>query len=102
MVGQIARLTRKQKNREYFSTIPVGTFFIITEVVDLPAYNLTGYFLNVPPQILDNGKPYSLGYIERGSWELVGSVESNILALSNPKKLTKLLESLKQHKHKNP
>ena len=79
MIGQIAKLTKEQRRRAYFSNIPIGTFFIITEKHEsMPAYDLTGYFLNIKPQILKDGTPYFFGYIEKGSWELVGNLTDNI------------------------
>lgn len=74
LVGLVARLTKKQTNRNYFSDMPNGTFFIITDAHDsMPAYELTGYFLDYPPQKTGNGFHYT-GYIERGTWEIVGTV----------------------------
>jgi len=39
LIGQIAKLTKKQTNREYFSTLPIGTYFIITNIESMPAYD---------------------------------------------------------------
>ncbi len=79
MIGQLAKLTKKQSNRAYFSNIPIGIHFIIIDVHDnMPAYDLTGYFIGIKPQILSNGNPHFTGYIEKGSWELVGNVTDNI------------------------
>ncbi len=83
MIGQLARLTKKQTNREYFSNIPIGTYFIITDTHNyMPAYELTGYFIGIQPKILADGTPHFTGYIERGSWELVGNVADNIGVLA--------------------
>lgn len=74
-LGLVAKLTKKQTNRTYFSEIPIGTkFIIVDEHNNKPAYELTGYFLNYPPQILSDGRSHFTGYIEKGSWEIVGSV----------------------------
>lgn len=72
LIGLVAQLTKKQTDRFYFSKIPIGTKFIIIDIHDnLPAYDLTGKFLDYPPQILDDGTAHYNGYIEKGSWELV-------------------------------
>lgn len=77
--GLIAELTKKQSNREYFGDIPVGTkFIIIEEHGHMPAYDLTGYFINYPPQKLSNGAYHFTGYIEKGSWRIVGEIQDNI------------------------
>jgi len=39
-IGMIGELTKKQTDREYFSTLPIGTKFIILEEIDLPAYEI--------------------------------------------------------------
>jgi len=79
-LGLVAKLTKKQTFRHYFSGIPIGTLFIIVEEHNppLPAYDLTGYFLNYPPQELTNGKFHYTGFIEKGSWEIVGEVNDCI------------------------
>ena len=76
-IGLLAELTKKQTNRDYFSSLPVGTKFIIVEEIKLPAYDLTGYFINVKPQII-KGKSYHLGYIEKGTWKIIGDIRENI------------------------
>jgi hypothetical protein len=48
----------------------------------MPAYELTGYFIGIKPNILSDGTPHFTGYIERGSWELVGNIADNIGALA--------------------
>jgi hypothetical protein len=74
-LGLVAQLIKKQTNRAYFSEMPIGTTFIIVdEHDDMPTYELTGYFLNYPPQILPDGRSHFTGYIEKGSWEIIGSV----------------------------
>lgn len=76
-IGLIAKLTKRQSNRAYFSEIPIGTKFIIVEEHGgMPSYDLTGYFLNYPPQKLSEGKFHFTGYIEKGTWELVGDLIS--------------------------
>lgn len=78
-LGQVARLVKQQTNRRYFSEIPIGTKFIIVEEHnDMNAYDLTGYFINYPPQMLQNGKCHFTGYIEKDSWELVGDISDII------------------------
>jgi len=77
-IGQLARLTKKQTDRAYFSTLPIGTVFIIIDNLDLPAYDLTGYFINSEPHKLFNGNYHHTGYIERGSWEIIGDIKDNI------------------------
>jgi len=73
-IGLIAKLIKRQSNRAYFSEIPIGTKFIIVDNIDTPAYDLTGYFLNIPPQKLSEGKFHYTGYIEKGTWELIGGI----------------------------
>lgn len=78
-VGLVGRLTKLQTNREYFSDIPVGTrFIIIEEHTDMPKYDLTGYFLNFPPQIINGNRYHYTGYIEKGSWKLIGTIQELI------------------------
>lgn len=77
-IGQLARLTKKQTNRQYFSTLPIGTLFIIIQEVDLPAYDLTGYFIGCDPHKLATGIYHHTGYIERDSWEIIGDIKENI------------------------
>ena len=82
LIGQVARLTKQQTNRSYFSEMPIGTKFIIVEEhLDMPAYDLTGYFLNYPPQKLTNGMFHYTGYIEKGSWETVGTISEIVKEL---------------------
>lgn len=78
ILGKLARLTSKQTNRRYFSEIPIGTLFIIVDEIDTPAYDITGLFLGIIPQVLGNGDIHSTGYIEKNTWELVGDIEDNI------------------------
>lgn len=75
--GMLAKLTKKQTEREYFSDLPIGTFFIIVGEIDLPGYDLTGYFIGVNP-VLPNGICQFTGYIEKGSWELIGEIKDNL------------------------
>jgi len=83
LIGQIGVLTKRQTNRAYFSEIPVGTkFIIVAKHTDMPAYELTGYFLNYPPQKLTGNRFHYTGYIEKGSWELVGTISDCISDLS--------------------
>ena len=83
-LGLVAKLTKKQTNRVYFSEIPIGTkFIIVAEHNDMPAYELTGYFLKYPPQKLTNGRYHYTGYIEKGSWELVGNVNDIVNELTS-------------------
>jgi len=78
-VGLVAELTKQQTNRAYFSDIPIGTKFIILEEYnDLPTYDLLGYFLYTPPQELSNDSYHYTGYIEKGSWKLLGTIEEFI------------------------
>jgi len=74
LIGLVAKLTKQQTNRPYFQNIPIGTKFIIVDQINTPAYDLTGYFLNYPPQYLDGGEHCYTGYIEKGSWEIVGTI----------------------------
>jgi len=81
-IGLVAQLTKKQTKRLYFENIPVGTkFIIVDEHNDMPAYELTGYFLNYPPQPLGNNEFHYTGYIEKGSWEIVGTLSDYIKEL---------------------
>lgn len=80
-IGMLGELTKRQTNRQYFSKLPVGTKFIIVDEIDLPSYDLTGYFLRCEPHILDNGEYYFTGYIEKGSWRLIGEIKDNIEVL---------------------
>lgn len=82
-IGMLAELTKRQTNRGYFSSLPIGTKFIIIDEINLPAYDLTGYFLNCEPQILANDNYYFTGYIENGSWKLIGEIKDNIKVLLN-------------------
>lgn len=82
-IGLIGELTKKQTNRFYFSDIPVGTKFIITdEHDDMVNYELTGYFLYVMPQIY-NDSGYFTGYIEKDSWKLIGTSEEYFKSLKD-------------------
>ena len=78
MLGKIAELTKRQTGRYYFENIPIGTKFIIVEEnLNMPAYDVTGYFLNYPPQ--HNGEKYHFtGYIEKGTYKVLGEVKDNI------------------------
>ncbi len=82
-VGTLARLTKRQTNRAYFSDLPVGTLFIVKEEIDLPAYDLLGYFLGCEPQKLNDGTLHHTGYVERGSWEIIGDVDSDSVGMLN-------------------
>lgn len=69
---RIARLTKKQDNkREHFGEMPVGTRFIVVKDIDLPAYNVLGFFFEYPPQVLkeSSGAELYTGYVEKGTWE---------------------------------
>lgn len=77
-IGLLAELIKKQTNRDYFSKLPVGTKFIIVDEVDLPGYDLTGYFLKCRPHVLSLGNYFFIGYIERGSWRIIGEIKNNI------------------------
>ena len=82
-VGHICEITKKQTNREYFSEIPIGTkFIIIDEHCHMPAYDVTGYFINYPPQINKDGEYHYTGYIEKDSWKIVGKIADNIEILN--------------------
>jgi hypothetical protein len=76
-VGYLAEITKKQSNRKYFSDLPIGTKFIITKILNWENYDLHGYFLNVMPQNLKSG-PYFFGYINRGTWKVIGPLAENI------------------------
>jgi hypothetical protein len=81
-IGLVARLIKRQTNRAYFSEIPIGTkFIIIEEHNDRPVYDLTGYFLNYPPQKLSDGQFHYTGYIEKGSYEILGTLNDWISEL---------------------
>jgi len=84
-IGLLAKLTKKQSpNRNYFSELPIGTVFIIIEEhLNMPAYDLTGYFINTRPQLLKNGSYYYTGYIEKGTYEIIGTVKDNVHLLIN-------------------
>ena len=90
--GKLARLIERQTHRVYFSELPVGTLFVILEEIDLPAYDLLGLFLAAKPHHLRDGSLHFTGYIERGSWEILGSVEDCIgfLRQSTDAKTTQL------------
>lgn len=78
-IGLLAKLIKEQTDRWYFSQLPIGTLFIIIDEIDTPAYDLTGYFINpAVPHILPSGSYYFTGYIEKGSWEIVGEIKDNI------------------------
>ena len=84
-IGLVAKLIKRQTNRAYFSDIPIGTkFIIVAEHDDMPAYELTGYFLNFPPQKLSEGLYHYTGYVEKGSWELVGTIADCIDDIKAP------------------
>lgn len=76
-IGLIAELTKKQTNRAYFQDIPIGTKFIITAEHDDDSYyyDLTGYFLYTIPQIYSNNTGHFTGYIEKGSWKVIGDAK---------------------------
>lgn len=81
-IGLIGELTKQQSMRMYFSDIPIGTKFIITdEHDDIGDYELTGYFLYTIPQIYTKTTGYFTGYIEKGSWKLVGRTEEYFKSL---------------------
>ena len=77
-IGLLAELIKKQTNRDYFSELPIGTKFIIVDEVDLPGYDLQGYFLRCKPHVLSEGNYYFTGYIDRGSWRIIGEIKDNI------------------------
>jgi len=76
--GLLAEITKKQENRGYFSKLPIGTKFIIIDRVDLPAYDIIGYFLYSEPHLLENGRCHHTGYLDRDSWKIIGEVKENI------------------------
>lgn len=75
MIGQIAELTKRQTERYYFSNIPIGTKFIILGKVNIGSYELVGYFLNIPPQETSPGNYHYTGYIEKGSYKILGEIK---------------------------
>jgi hypothetical protein len=75
--GKIGVLTKQQSNRTHFSDIPIGEKFIVLNLLSLPAYNALAYFINYPPQILENGEKSYTGYVERGTWEVIGNLFDN-------------------------
>lgn len=86
-IGLLAKLIQLQTDRpSYFSRLPIGTVFIIVDEIDTPAYDLTGYFIWPEiPHILADGSLFCTGYIEKGSWELVGEIKDNIEFLQTKK-----------------
>lgn len=73
-IGLIGRLKKQQTDRGYFSNIPVGTLFIILEEHNnIPAYDITAYFLGIVPNKIDNRLHFT-GYVEKGSWEVAGTI----------------------------
>lgn len=82
-IGKLGILTKKQSNRGYFSNIPVGTPFLILEEINLPAYDLSVNFLNTYPQKLSENTYYSCGYVEKGTWRLLGDVKDYIDTLKS-------------------
>lgn len=90
-IGLIAKLTKKQTDRYYFSDIPIGTYFIIVgEEPPGSVYDLIGYFLNYPPQYSSNDMYHYIGLIEIGSWEIVGTIEDNIEILNQKSWIKKI------------
>ena len=81
--GDIGRLINPQTHREHFSEMPIGEKFMVLTRVDLPGYDALAVFPNFPPQILDNGAPHVTGYLDRGSYEIVGSIFQNADLLKN-------------------
>ena len=82
-LGLVAEITKKQTNRTYFENIPIGTkFIIVAEHDNMPAYDLTGYFLKYPPQKLNNNKFHYTGYIQKGSWKVVGTIADYVGTLA--------------------
>jgi hypothetical protein len=79
-IGLLAKLIKQQADRpSYFSLLPIGTLFIIIEEIDTPGYDLTGYFIRPEiPHIIADGSYYFTGYIERGSWEIIGEIKDHI------------------------
>lgn len=82
LVGKLAMLTKKQTNRYYFSDMPIGTYFIIIEEINIGAYDLLGFFIGVTPNKIGNAI-HCTGYVESGSWIELGSIEDNIQVLKN-------------------
>ena len=74
-LGLLGRLTKKLENREYFSTLPVGTLFIVIDEIETPAYDLTGLFIMTKPKRITFDKYHFSGYINKGSYEILGKVE---------------------------
>lgn len=79
---RIARLTKKQdKKREHFGEMPIGTRFVIIKDLDLPAYDVLGFFFEYPPQQFSEqglGAELYTGYVEKGTWEYEPQRESQI------------------------
>jgi hypothetical protein len=82
LVGRLAMLTKKQTNRYYFSDLPIGTYFIIIEEINIGAYDLLGFFIGVEPNKIGNAV-HCTGYVESGSWIELGSIEDNIQVLKD-------------------
>jgi hypothetical protein len=89
IVGMIGELTEKQNSdREYFSEIPIGTKFIIIgrlkHMMDnTSCYDIRSYFLYIEPQIRNNKKLHFTGYIEKGTWKLLGTSKDFFLDNKN-------------------
>lgn len=73
-VGKLGKLIKNQADKKYFSKLPDGTLFIALREINLPSYDLVGYFLNVSPQKLKDGVLYYMGYLKRGSYEIIGEI----------------------------
>ncbi len=72
--GYIGKLTKKQTNRVHFRDIPIGEKFLVLNSVNLPAYDVLGLFVNHTPQTLNNGEEHYSGYLEKNSYEIIGSI----------------------------
>jgi len=85
MVGMIGELTKKQNsNREYFRDIPIGTKFMIINMLSNPRtiadnYDIRAYFLFIEPQARISNKFHFTGYVEKGTWKLLGTAKEFFL-----------------------
>tara|TARA_R110000787_G_scaffold70263_2_gene156247 strand:- start:474 stop:818 length:345 start_codon:yes stop_codon:yes gene_type:complete len=78
ILGGLGEMKQRQSNsRQSHGQLPVGTLFIISDVKDLPAYDITGCYLCVNHDELF-GRCHSHGYIEKGTWKYLGRIEDNL------------------------
>lgn len=75
--GLIGELTKRQGSRFHFGEMPIGERFMILNSVDLPGYDNLAVFPNFKPQQTSNGHNTYTGYLNRGSYRIIGSIFEN-------------------------